>query len=314
MKKIDWILEHTRKPVWGLCFVSAILFVMVFPLTGTGMKFFLGFFSPWYEGELLNHSFEESVERGDYVTALKIMEEFEPWEKKAAAYQTKRDKKIDVFKNYRFSYPSRYILTYDLLGKYDEALTWIIKLQDIPDVADSRIYPTPQNYLAEYLFAAEARIHFKNGEKRKAFLNYISIYERRLNKVQFSFERFPLVYGEGIKYLLTMNHDCGSSQCRECNRNTSCFDYSEFFDFMKKEFEELGSPEECREAMDFFRELNDMPFDYAAYAEQERSKTLEEKKKEWGDWEENYQVPFGHVISVVDHVCKSREKRTRMDP
>lgn len=314
MKKIDWILEHARKPVWGLCFVSAILFVMVFPLTDAGMKFCLGFFSPWYEGKLLNRSFEESVERGDYATALKILEEFEPWEKKAAIYQTKRDKKIDVFKNYRFSYPSRYVMIYDLLGKYDEALTWTIKRQDILEVDDSYIYPTHSGYMAEYLFAAKARIHFKNGEKRKAFLDYISIYERRLSKEQFSYETSPLVYGEGIKYLLTMDHDCGSSQCRKYYRDTSCFNYSEFFDFMKKEFEEMGSPEEYREAMDFFQELNDMSFDYAAYVEQERSKTLDEDKKEWGDWEEQYQVSFGSVISVVDHVCKSREKVKPMDP
>ena len=83
---------------------------------------------------------------------------------------------------------------------------------------------------------------------------------------------------------------------------------------MKKEFEEMGSPEEYREAMDFFQELNDMSFDYAAYVEQERSKTLDEDKKEWGDWEEQYQVSFGSVISVVDHVCKSREKVKPMDP
>lgn len=310
MKKIDWILEHARKPIWGLCFVSAIVFIMVFPMTDVGMKFCLGFFSPVHEGKLFNRSFRESVDAGDYAAALKTAEEFEPWEKKAALYQAKRDNiaKENAYHTYGLSYPSRYILAYDLSGKYDDALTWIAKRQEIPDVAESSIFPTPPEYLNEYLFAAEGRIHFKNGEKRKAFLDYMSLYERRLRQEKFSPETSPKVYGEGLKYLLTMNHDCGDSQCHKYFRDASCFNYSEFLDFMMKEYDEMGRPEEYGEAMAFFQELNDLTFDYGEYAVQKGTQSLKEGRKEWFGWAEICQVSFGPVESVVDHVCKSCEK------
>lgn len=298
MKNISHYLSELRKFLWGVCFVSIILSILYIPWNEGATRIIMSFFSPWYEGKILDQSFRDDIEKGDAAAALAVLKKYEPWEKKAVVYKKKKMRDSKHYKPFvlGYTYPSRYVLTYDLLGRYDDALEWLRKRQEIPKTVGENVGLTncPGDY-EEYLFAAEARIHYKMGEKRKAFLDYTNIFKEYVEGVRISSSSF---YREGFQYLLTMDHDCGKKECRRYYHGSSCFSYPEFLEFMEEEFAEMGSPEDYQAAMEYFRALGDEGL----------FKTFCEAVQKDEDWNQEKSVPFSTFQSVCFHVEDSRKE------
>ena len=57
-------LSELRNFLWGICFVSIILSILVIPWNESAIGIIMSFFFPCYEGKILEQSFRDDLERG----------------------------------------------------------------------------------------------------------------------------------------------------------------------------------------------------------------------------------------------------------
>jgi hypothetical protein len=276
---LNKILDPLQKLLWGLCFITVVAFLVIFPVTETGCNtcaravcYVFGF--DGFEGHWLNGNLDEIVEAGPYPKAIKNAQKFERWEKKSVEKQKKRAAKqrktaakrktsesktnTENMRVFGYTYPSRYMLVYDLSGDYDKALEWAKKREEIPRPAERQGVVCGSILPSQYEFAAVARLHYKAGDKKQAFLDYVDLYNNAVMagskplEEQDSSKIAEII--DHMQFLLTL-HERDEPIRYQYYQETSCFDYLGFLAFMDAEYEKLGKPSEYEAAMAYYHGL-----------------------------------------------------------
>ncbi|MGI6402438.1 MAG: hypothetical protein ACOX0A_10125 [Thermoguttaceae bacterium] len=111
---------------------------------------------------------------------------------------------------------------------------------------------------SQYEFAAVARLHYKAGDKKQAFLDYVDLYNNRFKggRIFRGDQDTPDIpdFLDGKHFVLTL-HEGDKPIGYQYYQETSCFDYLGFLAFMNAEYEKLGEPAEYEAAMTYYRAL-----------------------------------------------------------
>ena len=75
-------LSELRKFLWGICFVSIILSILVIPWNESAMGIIMSFFFPCYEGKILEQSFRDDLERGTRLRRFPYWKNMSPGRKR----------------------------------------------------------------------------------------------------------------------------------------------------------------------------------------------------------------------------------------
>jgi hypothetical protein len=111
---------------------------------------------------------------------------------------------------------------------------------------------------SQYEFAAVARLHYKAGDKKQAFLDYVDLYNNAVMagskplEEQDSSKIAEII--DHMQFLLTL-HERDEPIRYQYYQETSCFDYLGFLAFMDAEYEKLGKPSEYEAAMAYYHGL-----------------------------------------------------------
>lgn len=292
------IIAGLKKFPWGwtvIVMLSLITIGIILPSCDMGVNALCYVFAPHYKQMILHHDFGDLLERGETLEALKVLREFEKWDKLATDRERKRRRKSQSKKSVElgYTYPTEYLFVYELLGDYDNALPWLELVNEIPGQEEKMIGGFPlQDYRGSYLLGVKARIDYKRGDRKKAFMDYVTLYEKYFDNIEIDPKISTSTYMEGIKYLITRYHDCGNPDCRLFYRYTSCFDYQAFLDFMVSEYNDKGCPEDFQEAMNFYQALTDEEV-FAKWLEARR---VRNKGK--------YPFPIESVNGLLEHLAK----------
>lgn len=204
----------------------------------------------------IQYYFFDAVERGDKDDIFKYAKAYEKREKKKARKPSWADTKA-------FAYMYFYMIAYEFSGDYDKALEYDFKFSEMkkayrPMNSDICSISSPYD---------RARILYKKGMKKEAFIEYCSIesieddYASLCESLINSGKLFtPDEYCEKIilfkkrkQSLITLRE----IKDREWLPKLSCFiDYDEFLNFLTSEFEKLGCPMEYATPVGEYRLLS----------------------------------------------------------